>query len=116
MNLGFSETLPTAAQERQQQHTTEFRPIEVNAGGGDHYGALALVRGQLVAIFVRLDDEVHGPLLGRWHLEAFFGGRAVLGVEPFEDLEAAGRWVTDQLPALSMKDVTRGWQSEATSA
>ena len=114
MDMGFCEPLPCAARERLQQRTTESR-IAVNAGGADHCGALALVRGQLVAIFVRLDDEVHGPLRGRWHLEALFGGRTVLGVDPFEDLEAAGRWITDQLPAPSMKDVTPEWQSATTS-
>jgi hypothetical protein len=51
-----------------------FQPIEVLTASEDREGCLVLVDGKLAAVFVRLNDVAHEPLLcGAWYLEAGFG-------------------------------------------
>ena len=49
--------------------TITLQAIRVRTGSKDQEGRLALADGELVAVFVRLDDEIHGKDQGRWFLE-----------------------------------------------
>jgi hypothetical protein len=40
--------------------TITLQPIRVRTGSQDTEGRLALADGELIAVFVRLDDEIHG--------------------------------------------------------
>lgn len=75
----------------------ELRPIPVRTGSHDREGRLALADGDLVAVFVRLDDEMHGEDRGRWFLEAAvrpFGQ----GAQPlFDSLDEVEAWCRSQL-------------------
>ena len=59
-------------------------------------GRLVLADGELVAVLVRLDAEVHGTARGRWFLEAGFG-RLAGTPAPFVDLRAAEDWLRARL-------------------
>jgi hypothetical protein len=78
-----------------------FQHIEVVTGHADHEGQLVLVNGQLIAVLVRLDDEVHGNDRGRWFLEAGFGPCQGPFQPAFSDLEGAARWITERIHELS---------------
>ena len=53
--------------------TIELQPIRVRTGSKDKEGRLVLADGELVAVLVRLDDEMHGSDRGKWFLEVMFG-------------------------------------------
>ena len=78
-----------------------FQHIEVMTGHADREGQLVLADGQLVAILVRLDDEVHGGDRGRWFLEAGFGPCQGPFQPAFSDLEGATRWLSERLHEFS---------------
>jgi hypothetical protein len=76
----------------------DFHPIKVATGSADEDGRLVMVEDRLVAVLVLLTDPSHGVARGQWCLEAGFDG--VDSVKPplFANLEAAGRWISLQLP------------------
>jgi hypothetical protein len=54
---------------------------------------LVLAKGELVAVLVRLDDEMHGVNRGRWFLEAGFGPLLGARPDPFTGLSEAQAWL-----------------------
>jgi hypothetical protein len=75
-----------------------FQPMRVLIDGHDSEGNLILADGQLAAVIVRLDGEIHAPEhKGHWNLEAGFGRCAVRAVPPFRTPEEAGAWVEQTL-------------------
>jgi hypothetical protein len=62
-------------------------------------GRLALARGELVAVLVRLEDEEHGADRGRWFPEAGFGRLQGTSPPAFHDLDAARAWLERGLRA-----------------
>jgi hypothetical protein len=74
-----------------------FQPIEVLTASEDREGCLVLVDGKLAAVLVRLNDQVHEPLLrGAWYIEAGLGlldGRH----EVFASLEEAAASIEHDL-------------------
>ncbi|HEV7255374.1 MAG TPA: hypothetical protein VGN97_20005 [Mesorhizobium sp.] len=76
-------------------HAVEFQPIRVRTGSEDKEGRLALLDGELIAILVRLDDEVHDSERGKWFVEAQFGPPR--RVEPFGTLDDAEAWLRAQI-------------------
>lgn len=75
----------------------ELQPVRIRTESQDSEGRLALVDGELVAIFVRLDDPVHDSERGSWFLEAGFGRCDGVRPLPFRDLEEAAEWVKGRL-------------------
>ena len=75
-----------------------FQSLEVLTASEDREGCLVLVDGKLAAVFVRLRDPGHDPLLrGAWYLEAGFGlldGRHGL----YASLEEAAASIEHDLP------------------
>ena len=79
-----------------------LQPMRVATGGADEDGRLVLANGRLVAVLVRLADEVHAGRVGSWFLEAGFGPCAAEVPSPtFESLDAAQAWVERQLAAAA---------------
>jgi hypothetical protein len=73
-----------------------MRPIPVHTGAADEEGRLVVANGRLVAVLVRLADQVHTSLVGCWFLEAGFGPCA--GAAPvFDSLEGARNWIAGRL-------------------
>jgi len=70
-------------------------------GHADHEGQLVLADRQLIAILVRLDDEIHGEDRGLWFLEAGFGPCHGPSHPTFRDLEDAARWINERLQEFS---------------
>ena len=66
-------------------------------GHADHEGQLVLADRQLIAILVRLDDEVHGEDRGLWFLEAGFGRVAHPNAPKFDSLDEAQTWIARRL-------------------
>ncbi len=75
--------------------TIAFEPVRVRTGSPDTEGRLAVVNGELVAVLVGLQDEAHETLRGKWFLEDGFGN--LRRAEPFNTLEEAESWLTQQL-------------------
>lgn len=76
----------------------ELRPIRVRTGSKDEEGRLVLVDGELAAVLVRLDDEMHGADRGKWFLEVSFGPQR--RADPFATLEDAEAWLKEQISPL----------------
>ena len=76
----------------------EMQPIPVRTGSKDREGRLVLFGTELVAVLVRLDDEVHGEDRGRWFLESAFGWYPAR-VDTFSTLAEAESWVGQKLAA-----------------
>ncbi len=73
-----------------------MRAIPVHTGAADEEGRLVVANGRLVAVLVRLADQVHTNLVGCWFLEAGFGPCA--GTAPvFDSLEGARSWIANRL-------------------
>ena len=70
-----------------------LQPIPVLTGSQDQEGRLVLADGQLVAVLVRLADEVHGDKRGGWFLEAGFGHCDGPQHPVFASLDEAEIWV-----------------------
>ena len=70
-----------------------LQPIPVMTGSQDQEGRLVLADGQLVAVLVRLADEVHGDKRGGWFLEAGFGHCDGPQHPVFASLDEAEIWV-----------------------
>ena len=74
-----------------------FQAMPVMTGSDDREGCLVLSDGQLVAVLVRLADEMHGAQRGAWFLEAGFGPCRTVAPPVFGDLDEARAWVGKQL-------------------
>ena len=70
-----------------------LQPIPVMTGSQDHEGRLVLADGQLVAVLVRLADEVHGDKRGGWFLETGYGRCDGPQHPVFASLDEAQAWV-----------------------
>jgi hypothetical protein len=73
----------------------DLQPIPVRTGCKDRIGRLELNDGELVAVLVRLDDEIHEADEGKWFLELAFG--PLEGREIFEDLDKAKDWINERV-------------------
>jgi hypothetical protein len=71
-------------------------PIRVDTGSVDEEGRLVLAGGRLVAVLLRLADEIHGDSCGGWFLEAGFGDLAGEN-RLFSTLEGAAEWLRQRL-------------------
>lgn len=69
--------------------------MKIHTNSKDENSVLIMNDGYLVAILVKLEDEVHGAAKGRWHLEAHFDHVPETG-RLFPDLEEAIEWVSTQ--------------------
>ena len=76
--------------------TITLQPVRVRTGSKDTEGRLALVDGELVAVFVRLDDPMHEEDQGRWFLEAGFGPCSREAPPLFAGLAEAEGWCRSQ--------------------
>ena len=76
-----------------------LKPMPVNTGSCDEDGRLVLVNGHLVAVLVRLADQVHAEQSGAWFLEAGFGPCASAQLPVFDSLDVAQDWVRRKLGA-----------------
>lgn len=74
----------------------DMQPVPVRTGSNDREGRLVFHGGELVAVLVRLDDEMHGRDRGLWFLEAAFG-RFLKRADPFLTLAEAEEWVSQEL-------------------
>jgi hypothetical protein len=77
---------------RDERSSLSFRRIDIATLSADREGRLAMVDGRLVAVLVRLDDEVHGIDRGAWFLDAGFG-RLAGEARVFATLEEAADWI-----------------------
>ena len=68
-----------------------FQPVTLAASSADTDARLVFIGGQLAAVVVRLEDEIHGEgLQGTWFLESAFGDLAPLsGPVTFATLDEA---------------------------
>jgi hypothetical protein len=77
-----------------------LQPVQIETLSADTEGLLAFTDGKLVAVLVRLSDEVHGAagFAGQWWVETGFGP-CVVGVAPIllDNVEAVRDWVAKQL-------------------
>ena len=74
-----------------------LQPVPVMTGCDDREGCLVLADGQLVAVLVRLADDMHGAQRGGWFLEAGFGACRSVAPPLFGDLDEAQAWVRQKL-------------------
>jgi hypothetical protein len=80
--------------------TITLQPIRIRTGSKDTDGRLAIADGELVAVFVRLDDEVHGEDQGRWFLETAYGSLHGTMAPLFDSLAEAEDWCRAQVAQL----------------
>jgi hypothetical protein len=73
------------------------QPMPVMTGSDDREGCLMFSDGQLVAVLVRLADEIHADQRGSWFVEAGFGPCRTAAPPTFDDLDAAQLWIRRQL-------------------
>ncbi|MDR7039289.1 MULTISPECIES: hypothetical protein [Methylobacterium] len=77
-----------------------LQPVQIGTLTADTDGRLVFADGKLVAVLVRLSEELHSAdgNAGQWCVEAGFGACEVgmLAVR-FDSLEAARSWVADQI-------------------
>ncbi|RYG96892.1 MAG: hypothetical protein EON58_11025 [Alphaproteobacteria bacterium] len=69
--------------------------MKIHTNSRDENSVLVMSDGYLVAILVKLDDDVHGSAKGRWHLEAHFDHVPATG-QLFADLDEAKAWIFEQ--------------------
>jgi hypothetical protein len=78
--------------------TFTLQPIRIRTGSLDTNGRLALADGELVAVFVCLDDPVHDADQGRWFMEASFGTCLGRTIPPlFDTLGEVEAWCRARL-------------------
>lgn len=70
-----------------------LQPTPVMTGSDDREGRLVLADGRLVAVLVRLTDEIHQGERGKWFVEAGFGPCRTAMPPVFGDLDEAEAWV-----------------------
>jgi len=76
-------------------------PVRVATGSADEDGRLVLADGRLVAVLVRLADEIHAGRVGSWFMEAGFGpcADAETALPAFTGLGAMLAWIEHRLAA-----------------
>jgi hypothetical protein len=80
--------------------TITLQAIRVRTGSEDTEGRLALADGELIAVFVRLDDEIHGEDQGRWFLETAYGSLQRAMPPLFDSLAEAEDWLRTRVSRL----------------
>ncbi len=80
--------------------TITLQPIRVRTGSQDTEGRLALADSELIAVFVRLDDEIHGEDQGRWFLETAYGSLQRAMPPLFDSLAEAEDWLRTRVSRL----------------
>ncbi|WP_336492015.1 hypothetical protein [Methylobacterium nigriterrae] len=77
-----------------------LQSVQIGTQSADCEGRLAFADGKLVAVLVRLSEELHGAdrKAGQWCVEAGFGACevGVLSVH-FDSLEAARDWIAERI-------------------
>ena len=76
------------------------QPVQIGTQCADTEGDLAFADGKLMAVLVRLSEEVHGAtgLAGQWCVEAGFGACAAAELCVwFGSLEATRDWVAERI-------------------
>lgn len=74
----------------------DMQPIPVRTGSKDKEGRLVLFEGELIAVLVRLDDDMHGDNRGQWFLDAVFVSKLTRD-DPFPTLAEVETWVRQKL-------------------
>ena len=74
-----------------------LQAVPVMTGCNDREGCLVLADGQLVAVLVRLADEMHADQRGSWFVEAAFGPCRTATLPLFDDVDEAQAWVRQKL-------------------
>ena len=69
--------------------------MKIHTNSRDENSVLVMNDGYLVAILVKLDDDIHGSAKGRWHLEAHFDHVPATGTL-FANLDEAVAWIATQ--------------------
>ena len=96
--------------------TITLQPIRVRTGSLDTEGRLALADGELIAVFVRLDDEIHGEdHQGRWFLETAYGSLQRAMPPLFGSLAEAEEWCRAEIARLSRPPLDRTGDGPVTS-
>jgi hypothetical protein len=95
--------------------TITLQPIRIRTGSKDTEGRLALADGELVAVFVRLDDEIHGADQGCWFLETAYGSLQRAMPPLFGSLAKAEDWCRAEIARLSRPPVERTGDELVTS-
>jgi hypothetical protein len=85
-------------------------PIRVDTGSADEEGRLVLAGGRLVAVLLRLEDNIHGDDCGAWFLEAGFGDLAGEN-RLFPTLEDAAEWLRQRLGGSHQSEPS--WKSKS---
>jgi hypothetical protein len=75
--------------------TSTFQPVLVRTGSEDAEGRLLFIGDELVAVLVRLDDEIHGEDRGKWFVEVRFGHVKTPEPPLFSDPQEAANWLAD---------------------
>ena len=70
-----------------------LQPTTLATLSSDKVGCLLFIDGDLTAVIVRLDDEVHGDDCGSWFLEVGLGRCDLIRPPVFPSIEAAQTWV-----------------------
>ncbi|MEA1833923.1 hypothetical protein U8607_17690 [Methylobacterium durans] len=77
-----------------------LEPVQIGTLCADTDGRLAFADGKLVAVLIRLSEEVHGTdgKAGQWCIEVGFGACdvGVLSVR-FDGLNAAQDWIAERM-------------------
>ncbi|GEP05329.1 hypothetical protein [Methylobacterium oxalidis] len=77
-----------------------LQPVQIASLCADTDGRIAFADGKLVAVLVRLSEELHGAdgRAGQWCVEVGFGACdvGVLSVR-FDGLDAARRWIAERM-------------------
>jgi hypothetical protein len=78
--------------------TVIFQPVTMATRYSDNDGRLVLVDGELAAVLVLLEHQVHDEHRGMWFVEAAFGDFEDGLHEVFADLDAAAEWFGRRTP------------------
>jgi len=73
--------------------TITLQWVQVRTGSQDRDGRLVYFGGELAAVLVQLEDEIHGPDRGKWFLETGFGSLALHPAPLFASLGDAEAWL-----------------------
>ena len=87
---------------------TSVYQSRIKTDSADGLALLLLARGELVAILVALDDEIHGENRHRWSIETIFGIGHKRAPDTFASAADAAAWVSDHichLPFLLGKSI-----------
>ena len=89
---------------------TSVYQSRIRTDSDDSNALLLLAEGELVAILVALDDEVHGDDRHLWTIEKIFGIGHQRAPDTFASAADAAAWISDhicQLPLLLVGPLPR---------